>query len=277
MPELPEVETIKRSLNKSLLGKKIVTVKILRSDSIAYPEKKHKFSQLLCGQEFETIERRGKYLIFVFRSKACLVVHLRMSGRILIKSKNKTIDKHVRVLFDLNDHKQFIFEDMRVFGRLWFVPNYKDLAQIVPALSELGCEPLTDLQANVLHKQIKMRRQAIKSTLLDQRIIAGIGNIYADESLYLAGICPQTSSCELSLKQLHTLCLAIKKVLRQAIEMGGSTLRNYTNSEGINGNYQNDSLVYGRTGKPCKTCKNIIVRVRIAGRSAHYCPACQRE
>jgi len=164
---------------------------------------------------------------------------------------------------------------MRVFGRLWFKGKAETMAKAVPGLSELGVEPLEGLSGVALTKLFKGKSQAVKSALLDQRLIAGIGNIYADESLFRAGIHPQLPAGKVSKVQSERLAREICAVLNRAIELRGSSLRDYTDSEGVNGNYQLDAFVYGRDGEPCRTCKTVIKRVRIVGRSSHFCPKCQ--
>lgn len=280
MPELPEVETVKRGLSPKLKGRRIDRVYVLRPDSIGHPSAKS-FATKLKGHRFGEIERRGKYLLFKLDRGAQLGAHLRMSGRLLVlksgqEEKCSVRDEHVRVRIELDDGNSLIFEDMRVFGRLWYVPSGTPVEKIVTGLADLGVEPLSnDFDADYLYEALKRRSQPIKGALLDQSLIAGIGNIYADESLHLAGINPQMSSKLLKLSQIELLCTRVKEVLFRAIEKRGSTLRNYTDSDGVNGNYQSISRVYGREGKQCHQCKSLIERIRLAGRSAHFCPKCQ--
>ncbi len=276
VPELPEVETIVKDLTSNLPGRKISSVKVLRTDSVAFPSASN-FARAVTGLSFIRIFRRGKYLLFDLSGSAGLVVHLRMSGRFLLVAQGAPTSKHSRLSFLLDDGQQLIFEDMRVFGRIWYKPPENSFEEIVPSLAELGKEPLTDLDAAYMHSAFKKRSQAIKTVLLDQRVIAGIGNIYADEVLYLSGIHPLRRAMDLGESELDTLVRSIRQVLSQAIALGGSSLRNYTNVRGIHGQYQGQSLVYGRTGAPCLTCQNPLVKIRIAGRSTHYCQLCQRQ
>jgi formamidopyrimidine-DNA glycosylase len=280
MPELPEVETVKRGLEPKLRGRKVVAVKVLRPDSVGHPSPRE-FATQLKGHAFRSIERRGKYLVFDLDKGAKLGAHLRMSGRLLVlkpggEAKSRVRDEHVRVRIELDDGNVFLFEDMRVFGRLWYVPKGTAVENVMTALSELGVEPLSEeFDADYLGEVMRTKTQPIKSALLDQTLIAGIGNIYADESLHLAGINPQRPAKSLTKAQLVVLVDRIKEVLSRAIENRGSTLRNYTDSDGVNGNYQTTAYVYGREGKKCHTCKNEIVRIKLAGRSSHFCPKCQ--
>lgn len=274
MPELPEVETVRRSLLKSLPGKRVIAVKVLRQDSIQSPRAAD-FSKALVGHTFEDVNRRGKYIIIALDRGANVVAHLRMSGRLLLTRHGRPLDKHVRVCISLSSNEDLLFDDMRVFGRLWYVPPKERLEKVVPALAELGVEPLVDLTTEFLKSSFQKRKQPIKSALLDQTVIAGVGNIYADESLHLAGINPRKPASSLSLAELETLTVQIKKVLSRAIDLRGSSLRNYTDTDGVNGDYQNRAWVYGRKGEPCRRCRASIERIKLAGRSSHYCPQCQ--
>jgi formamidopyrimidine-DNA glycosylase len=199
-----------------------------------------------------------------------------MSGRFLIVEKNRPANRFLRVKILLESGRELHFEDMRVFGRLWFVPSGESFEDVVPTLGELGIEPLTELSAKTLAALFQGRKQSVKGALLDQRNIAGIGNIYADESLFQAGIHPARAAGTLKRAELTRLAETVKEVLNRAITLGGSTLRDYTSSEGVNGNYQQQSWVYGRTGEQCRNCGKKIERMKIAGRSSHFCPTCQK-
>lgn len=273
MPELPEVETIRRGLASTLPGRKIVQVEVLRADSIACPSARL-FAKKLLGHTFEEIDRRAKYILCHLDRNAGLGIHLRMSGRILLVKKKKA-DKHLRVRIALDNGQELHFEDMRVFGRLWYVEPGQTFEEVISALTLLGPEPDQIIKQSDFHKTLSKRNQAIKTALLDQHLVSGIGNIYADESLYLARIHPMKKAKDLSTKQVNTLVDKSKQVLAKAIELGGSSLRDYRDSQGVNGQYQGQSLVYGRTGEPCISCKTAIERVKIAGRSSHFCPKCQ--
>ncbi len=252
----------------------MVAVQVLRRESIGHPGPRQ-FCTGLTGHRFEDISRRGKYLLFHLDRGAGLAVHLRMSGRLILAEALKTPASHLRVRISLASGRELQFEDMRVFGRLWYVPAGKEFGEIVPGLAELGVEPLTDLTAAHLAEGFARRTQAIKSALLDQHVVAGIGNIYADECLFLAALHPLRSAKTLKRAELEKLVLAIRAVLTTAIELGGSTVRDYTDSRGVNGSYQEESWVYGREGEPCRRCASAVVKVRLAGRSAHFCPRCQ--
>jgi formamidopyrimidine-DNA glycosylase len=301
MPELPEVETVRLSLIGQVVGRRIIAAEVLRPASIGYP-KPAEFCKGIIDREIIDIDRRGKYLLFKLDGGTWLGAHLRMSGRLLLTGSTRTTDRatktaskskranpdhaqasdeiavsqaHVRVRMKLDDGSQLIFEDMRVFGRLWYVPPNKRLEDVIPALKELGPEPLTQLTSEYLVEALAGRKQAIKTALLDQTLIAGVGNIYADESLHLAGINPQRTAGSIKPAEMERLCKHIKAVLAKAIKLRGSSLRNYTDASGVNGDYQLSAYVYGRYGAPCHNCKTAIKRVKLAGRSSHFCPTCQ--
>lgn len=274
MPELPEVETVCRGLKKALLGDSIAQVNVLRKDSIASPVPKE-FAKLLLGHHFVDVRRRGKYILIDLDNQAGLVCHLRMSGRFLVVPPNTAHGKFLRVHMTLKSGRELHFEDMRVFGRLWYVPSGTKFEKIVPALQKLGVEPLPQLTAAQLESAFKNRKQSVKSALLDQTLVAGVGNIYADESLFRAGIHPASAAGALKSVHLTRLADTIVQVLDNAITLGGSTLSDYKTVEGMNGNYQHQAWVYGRTGEECRTCSKKIERMKIGGRSSHYCPTCQ--
>jgi formamidopyrimidine-DNA glycosylase len=287
VPELPEVETVRRGLEVLLRGDAVKEVQVLRNDSIAFPDVET-FIKKVRGHRFGRVLRRGKYLLLELDREAGLACHLRMSGRLIVRggkelslkgkaksSASEREPKFVRVIFDLESGRQLHFEDMRVFGRLWYKPKGASFEQVIPTLAELGVEPLESLDGEYLQRAFVNKVQAVKTALLDQRILAGVGNIYADESLFLSGLHPQTAAKKLKLAELEKLSNNIKLVLERAIISGGSTLRDYSDSSGVNGKYQNEAMVYGREDQPCRTCGQLIERLKLAGRSSHYCPYCQ--
>jgi formamidopyrimidine-DNA glycosylase len=274
LPELPEVETVCRGLQLQLPGAMVSEVEVLRDDSIGYPSVEE-FIDQLPGHKFESVVRRGKYILINLDRGAGLACHLRMSGRLLVMKDLKQVGRFLRVRIGLKDGRELRFEDMRVFGRLWYVPPGKTFIDVIPTLAELGVEPLDEMSCVLLESLFDGKKQPIKSALLDQRLIAGIGNIYADESLYQAGINPLRPAGTVKKVELEKLAGEIQKVLKRAIKHRGSTLSDYTDSEGVNGNYQNKAGVYGREGLACRTCQSAIERVKIAGRSSHFCLNCQ--
>ena len=276
MPELPEVETVRLGLEKFLVGDSFAGVQVLRNDSVGYPGVKD-FVKGLKGRSVVAAKRRGKYLLIELDSNAFLGVHLRMSGRLIVADKKHREAQFLRVLIKLKSGRELRFEDMRVFGRMWYVPPGEDFLNVIPALQELGPEPLEDLTADYLVTAMRGKKQAIKTALLDQTIIAGLGNIYADEVLFQTGIHPLSLAGSITKNDADRLVVAIAKTLRDAIRHGGTTLRDYANSEGVNGNYQTQTLVYGREKEPCRVCGTPIERIKLGGRSAHFCGECQKK
>jgi len=276
MPELPEVETVARGLAANITGDTIESSRVLRHESIAHPGVRA-FGRAIAGRRVLGAGRRGKYVLVELSGGATLVVHLRMSGRLLIKAQGAAPDRFARVCFGLGSGRELHFEDMRVFGRLWLVAPDEDLESVVGGLAGLGVEPLDGLAPGYLQAAFAGKNQPVKSALLDQRIVAGIGNIYADESLFLAGINPTRRAGGLSKAEIARLCATICDVLRTAIERGGSSMRDYQNALGVNGNYLHEAWVYGRKGEPCRACRATIEQVRLAGRSTHFCPSCQKR
>lgn len=274
MPELPEVETVCRGLQLQLPGSFVSEVDVLRDDSIGYPAVEE-FIDQLAGHRFESVTRRGKYILINLDRGAGLACHLRMSGRLMVVKDLQQPSRFLRVRMGLKDGRELRFEDMRVFGRLWYVPSGKTFVDVIPTLGELGVEPLDQMSGEILASLFDGKKQPVKTALLDQRLIAGIGNIYADESLYQAGINPLRPAGTVKREELDKLANEIQKVLKRAIKHRGSTLSDYRDSEGVNGNYQNKAGVYGREGLPCRVCKSEIERVKIAGRSSHFCLVCQ--
>jgi len=276
MPELPEVETVRLGLEKFLVGDSFAGVQVLRNDSVGYPGVRD-FVKGLTGRKVVGAKRRGKYLLIELDSNAGLGVHLRMSGRLIVADKKHREAQFLRVLIKLKSGRELRFEDMRVFGRMWYVPPGEEFLKVIPALQELGPEPLEGLTAEHLFVAFRGKKQAIKTALLDQTIIAGLGNIYADEVLFQTGIHPLSLAGSITKSDADKLVVAIAKTLKEAIRHGGTTLRDYANSEGVNGNYQNESWVYGREDEPCRVCGTEIERIKLAGRSAHFCGNCQKK
>lgn len=276
MPELPEVEIVRLGLKKSLAGKKIQKVDIFRRESIEFP-KANAFATQIVGKTFCKFKRKGKYLILEFDDRSNLIVHLRMSGKLLIQPQDCIADRHLRVRFLLTDALELHFIDMRVFGRLWYCSKDRDPLQSSKGLSMLGPDALNQLKENAFYRILEAHPSKIKGLLLDQSKVAGIGNIYADEALHLAGIHPAKKANTLSKKASGKLFETIQQVLKNSIRLGGSSLKDYQNAFGVNGNYQNNTYVYGRAGKPCLHCNTLIEKTKLAGRTTSFCPDCQKN
>ncbi|APB34977.1 formamidopyrimidine-DNA glycosylase [Gloeomargarita lithophora Alchichica-D10] len=272
MPELPEVEIIRRGLVSLTPGLTIAEVELLRPDCVvgAAPE----FTAGLCHQVLQDWQRRGKYLLGKLSNGGGWVVHLRMTGQLLWLTTPQPVTKHTRARIFFTGGQELRFVDQRTFGRLWWVAPGQALTQVVTGLQNLGLEPW-DCSAEILYPKCQRTRRAIKSALLDQTWIAGLGNIYADECLFLSGIDPQTPCQDLSAPQVAQLHQAIVRVLETSIQAGGTTFAHFRHVQGMNGHYLDQAWVYGRAGQPCRVCGTAIQRQKIAGRSSHFCPRCQ--
>lgn len=273
MPELPEVETVRRSLEAHLLGKKIVRVEIY-NEAILKGDFKAKlaFASEVQNQAVQTVGRRGKYLLMQL-SQGWIVCHLGMTGRLYIAQKDKEIEKHEHIVFEL-DNKVMIFKDVRRFG---FIAYFKQNPENFPPLSKLGYEPLEGMfDATYFYQCCQKSSRKIKALLLDQHIVCGIGNIYADEILFASSIHPARRANTLSLSECGRLVKEGKRILKLAIEAGGSSIRDYVDANENEGHFQLSHKVYGRSGKDCVVCGETLERIEVAGRSSVFCPQCQK-
>lgn len=273
MPELPEVETVKESLKCRLVGRKIKNVNILWDNIIAYPSKEE-FIKDINDKIIIDIKRRGKFLLFDL-DDYYLLSHLRMEGKYFFKNHGDEINKHEHVIFDLGNDKELRYMDTRKFGKMYLIKK-EDIDKIGP-LKDLGLEPWDDnLNSEYLINKYKNKRLPIKTVLLDQSIIVGIGNIYADEILFLSKINPLKKCNLLNKEECERIIKYTKKVLENAIKMGGSTIRTYSSVDGVHGLFQNELLVHGKDKGACPDCNNKIEKIRIGGRGTYYCPKCQK-
>ena len=264
MPELPEVETIARNLRPELLGKSILAADLLWSRSLATPGPKE-FKEQIVGQQIKEVGRRAKYLHFKL-SRDHLFVHLRMSGDLYTKAGNPAPQKHDRLMIFLSGDSVLVFNDTRKFGRVWLV---REPAEVV---AHLGPEPLSDeFTVQTFYATLQSRHRQLKPLLLDQNFLAGMGNIYTDEALHMAGLHPQVSSDTLNLKQVEELWDAIRAVLGEGIRRNGSSIDWVYRG----GDFQNEFQVYQRTGEPCYQCQTPIERITVGQRGTHFCPNCQ--
>ena len=274
MPELPEVETIRRDLELKVKGKRIERVIIRNEKSVKAPSP-GEFVLKMEGKVFYQMHRRGKYLILGLDSGDSLVLHLGMTGR-LIYSKTKEEIDYSRVIFLLENSAQLSFTDVRGFGGLWFVPD-KKFEEVVSALASLGPEPLKKEFTQEKFKQLlKGKKGKIKSVLMDQTFIAGVGNVYAQEALFLSGIHPTRSPSLLLDQEIGKLYHSLLNVLREAISYRGSSVDTYVDLDGREGNYEPRLGVYGRAGSNCLRCGAVIERMEVGGRGTYFCPRCQK-
>lgn len=287
MPELPEVETVRRGLEQKTTGFAIKTVLVHRARAIAHPAPPEAFIAALQGCQVGSWSRRGKYLSAdLERDNADgghWGVHLRMTGQFLWLDPPKEGDtaipacKHTRVQLWNSQGQELRFVDLRSFGQMWWVPPGVPLEAVVTGLQKLGPEPFSGaFSATYLKAKLKGSSRPIKTALLDQALVAGVGNIYADESLFSAGIRPQTPSGKLGLADLERLRESLVEVLQRSIGAGGTTFSDFRDLTGSNGNYGGQALVYRRGGEPCRQCGGPIHREKLGGRSSHWCPNCQR-
>lgn len=270
MPELPEVETVKNTLKKQILKKKIIACKVYWDKIIAYPDTKT-FKQNITNQVINDITRKGKWLMFEL-DDYFLLSHLRMEGKYFIKDRTQEKDKHTHVIFEFSDKTDLRYHDTRKFGKMYLYK--KDEVYNQKPLIDLGLEPWDkNLTKDYLRK--KLKNKPIKTELLDQSIITGIGNIYADEILFLSKINPNKLAKDLTNDELDNIIKYTKETLEKAIEYGGTTIKSYTSSEGVHGRFQNHLLVH--TKETCPNCHKKITKTKIGGRGTYYCENCQKE
>lgn len=280
MPELPEVETVRRGLNQLTLNGKITGGDVLLNRTIAHPFSVDEFVSAIANKAIVNWYRRGKYLLAELSapgvSSAWLGVHLRMTGQLLWLKPDEPLHKHTRVRIFFGDQQELRFVDQRTFGQMWFVPPGVPVESIITGLSKLAADPFSpEFTVEYLAEKLRNRRRPVKTALLDQSVVAGLGNIYADEALFKSGILPETLCADLQLQQIEPLRTAIIQVLETSIAAGGTTFSNFLNVKGINGNYGGVAWVYNRAGEPCRVCGEVIQRIKLAGRSSHFCPYCQ--
>ncbi|GEK91440.1 DNA-formamidopyrimidine glycosylase [Alkalibacterium kapii] len=273
MPELPEVESVKNGLKQLVVGKSITETRVYWDNIIKNPSVSE-FKRRTTGQIITDIKRRGKFLLFILDSDI-LISHLRMEGKYRLENRDEPLTKHTHVVFELDNIKELRYLDVRKFGKMSLVKKGK--LKDHPSIINLGPEP-TDEALTVSHlvKALEKTGRPIKACLLDQTIVAGIGNIYADEILYDAYIHPEKKGKELEYDEICRLRESIIKIIRCAVENGGTTIRTYSNAYGTEGSYQTYLSVYGKTNEKCSRCRNTIEKIKVAQRGTHYCPNCQK-
>lgn len=273
MPELPEVETVKNTLAKIIPGKKITNVAIHYAGVIKKPDVDN-FVKLLIGKSITSITRRGKYLLFDIEGTLTLAVHLRMTGR-LVYTTNIQEDKHIHVVITFSDGTFLYYKDLRKFGTLYLVPPQE--LNNIRGYAILGPEPLLDgFSLENFSSKLKKSRKKIKQLLLDQELVAGIGNIYADEILHEVAIHPERIALTLTDLEITLLHEGIKKILAAGIEHGGTSFRDYVDGFGEKGKHQEHLKVYQKLNNTCSRCGDKIARIKVSGRSSYHCPNCQK-
>lgn len=277
MPELPEVETIRRDLEKEIVGKKIKTVDVKGLRSIRRHKTKKQFTGPLEGQKITSIDRKGKYLVLGLDSEDLLVIHLGMSGQLLRAANKDATVKHTHVTFTFTQGGQLRFIDPRTFGEL-FVTTPAELPAEAAELGHIGIDPLEDVVSwNVFQELLHSKKMKLKPFLMDQKIIAGIGNIYSDEILFTAGLRYDRTTDSLTSQEVRRLQRAMVEILTDAIKHRGSSLADeqYVDVFGEKGQYQAEHKVYNREGQPCRRCRTPIIKVKVSGRSHFLCEQCQ--
>ncbi|ANK59297.1 DNA-formamidopyrimidine glycosylase [Loigolactobacillus backii] len=272
MPELPEVETVRQGLRELILNKTIDQVQVLWPKIVNGDTEQ--FRQTLQGLTFIEIDRRGKYLLFRLSEQMTMVSHLRMEGKYRLNKQDDPVTKHTHVIFNFTDGTALRYLDVRKFGRMTLIKTGQEMT--LPGLNKLGAEPTAQtFKIADFTKGLKRHKKAIKPTLLDQQVVAGLGNIYADEVLWLSGINPLQPANTLTDQQVKLLHDNIIAEMKQAIKAKGTTIRSYTDAYGATGGFQLSLHVYGREGEACERCGGTIEKTRLAQRGTHFCPHCQ--
>lgn len=272
MPELPEVEQVRKTLSPHVVGKNIQAIEVRLPRLVQYPSA-GEFAAKLTGKTITSLERRGKYLRLNLGEDLYLLVHLRMTGALLAVKKSLGEPEYAKIKFTLNGDEDLWFTDIRTFGTLYLI-DHAD--KVIDGYATLGPEPGSkELTAAYLAQACRKKTGAIKAVILDQKIIAGLGNIYADEALFGAGIMPNRKANSLSQEEYAKLVTAVNAVIAQGIKNHGTTFRNYQDADGHQGDNVKYLMVYGRKGEKCKQCGTTLEQMKVAGRGSVYCPHCQ--
>lgn len=272
MPEIAEVETVRRTLKNMILNKKIKSVNVIYPKMLDSDEQE--FSKILVGRQFKDIDRIGKWLLFDLEDYY-LLSHLRMEGKFFVKNSNEKIEKHEHIIITFEDNTDLRYHDTRKFGRMNLVK--KEDIKNVEAIQKQGIEPISEkLTKEYLLDNFKNKNVPIKTLLLDQTIISGLGNIYANEVLFASGIHPERKGKEITSDECQKIVDSCQKIIEQAIEEGGTTIKSYTSSLGVTGRFQQYLKVHKKEGESCFLCGTSIKRIKIGGRSTYFCPKCQK-
>ncbi|MFC4596885.1 DNA-formamidopyrimidine glycosylase [Cohnella hongkongensis] len=274
MPELPEVETVRRTLNQLINGKTIERVTVSLPRILQKPDDPQLFAAMLEGRTFQSVERRGKFLRLVLDGLV-LVSHLRMEGRYGLYRADEPVELHTHVRFRFTDGQELRYKDVRQFGTMHLFASGEEWT--AAPLNKLGLEPLDEgFTPDAFKRALARRTTKIKPLLLNQEVVVGLGNIYVDEALHAAGIHPETPAGELKPKEQEKLHGAIVATLSAAVEAGGSSIKSFVNGQGEMGLFQFGLRAYGRTGEPCPACGSPIEKSVVGGRGTHVCPTCQK-
>lgn len=275
MPELPEVETIRKTLIPLVSNKTIDKVEVYWPKMVKVPDDVEKFKLLLQGQTIQRMGRRGKFLLF-YLNDVVLISHLRMEGKYRVVSSAEPIEKHTHVIFTFTNGEDLRYNDVRKFGTMHVYPIGQEFES--EPLKKLGPEPFDEgFTLDYLYQKLKRTERPIKAVLLDQTVVTGLGNIYVDETLFRAKIHPSKKASHLTKKEVERIRDESIHTLADAVKQGGTTIRSYVNGQGEMGMFQQELFVYGQENKECKRCGNLILKTKVAGRGTHICPNCQKE
>ncbi|GAQ18921.1 formamidopyrimidine-DNA glycosylase [Oceanobacillus picturae] len=275
MPELPEVETIKNTLKQLVLDKTIEQVEVFWPNIIKEPDDVQQFQTLLNGQTISDITRRGKFLLFQLDDYV-MVSHLRMEGKYSVEPPGEAVKKHTHVIFRFTNGEELRYNDVRKFGTMHLYQRGEELLN--KPLNQLGPDPFdATFTFDYFYQKLKKTERVIKSALLDQTIVTGLGNIYVDETLYKAGVHPLKKASKLTKKEVKAIQEQAIETLAEAVELGGTTIRSYVNGQGQMGMFQQSLYVYGQENKPCKKCGKPIMKMKVGGRGTHVCNTCQKN
>lgn len=273
MPELPEVETVKRTLNQLVAGKRIERMTITLPRILQRPSEPEQFADMLVGRTIQSVERRGKFLRILLDGLV-LVSHLRMEGRYGVYEQGEPVERHTHVRFHFTDGTELRYKDVRQFGTMHLFEPGDEF--VLPPLNKLGIEPLDDaFTLQSFKKTLAKRTTKIKPLLLNQEFVVGLGNIYVDEALFTAGVHPERPADSLTSAEWAKLYEAVRATLGRAVEAGGSSIKSYVNGQGEMGMFQHELLVYGRKNEPCSRCGRAIEKMIVGGRGTHICTTCQ--
>lgn len=269
MPELPEVETVRAGIEPHIVGKKVRGIEV-RNERLRYPIPKE--IEKLYGETIQSVERRAKYLL-LYTDTYKVLIHLGMSGAIRVLDDDFELKKHDHFILQIEGEKVLVYNDPRRFG---FILIYGK-NELIPFLEKLAPEPLSDeFNAQYLYPKLRTRTRPIKSLLMDQEFVVGAGNIYANESLFMAGIHPERPANNLNPEEIERLVDEVKKVLQRAIIQGGTTLKDFTTPDGSPGYFAQELMVYGQKDQPCVICQTPIERIVLGNRATYFCPQCQK-
>ncbi|GGB27684.1 DNA-formamidopyrimidine glycosylase [Virgibacillus dakarensis] len=274
MPELPEVETVKNTLKRFVMEKTIEHIDVFWPNIIKLPDDVEQFKHILAGQTIHDITRKGKFLLFQL-DEYVLVSHLRMEGKYSVHHHSEPRKKHTHVIFTFSDGEELRYNDVRKFGTMHVFKKGEEFEQ--KPLDQLGPDPFDkSFTFDYFYKKLKKTERSIKAALLDQTIVAGLGNIYVDETLFKSGVHPLKKASKLTKKEIKAIQKASITTLKEAVAQGGTTIRSYVNGQGEMGMFQQELFVYGQENKACKNCGKPIVKMKVGGRGTHLCVSCQK-